>query len=264
MAIVNSRNYSKLAEDNPFDFDERVVFEEHRHLYFVDGVQVPISITGVLKKHDPAPFDAPKIITRCWRAWKRNGRKPELAEVLVDVEDDEDAIIAVQKVWTRSSELGTLLHKRFEALANEADTEDGEFEPVNHEWTKLVGALDGLGWAPVRSELSVFYTNKMGKVVAAGQIDMLAVDKDNKFVMIDLKRSSKDIGPEQTPFRPGEWTEYFKYSLQLACYSLMVEQLTGKKVESQNRYLLVVDKARAVWIKCLDLDEKAREMMESL
>lgn len=261
---VNSRNYDFLAKENAFDFDKRVFFEEERHLYFVDGVQVPISITGVLKKHDPAPFDAPAIILRCWKAWKRNGKKPELAKVLQNVETDHDAITAVKSVWNRSSELGTLLHKRFEALVNDADTDDPQFSPVNADWDQLANALAGVNWGPLRSELSVFYTNEAGKVVAAGQIDMLAVSENGDYVMIDLKRSSKQIGPAQSPFRPGEWTEYYKYSLQLACYSLMVAQLTGKQVKPENRYLLVVDSARAYWVRCLDLDAKAREMLEGL
>lgn len=260
----NSRNYSRLAEENPFDFDARIVFEEERHLYFVDGERVPISITGVLKKYDPAPFDAGAIIVRCWKAWKRNGKKPELAEALQGVETDEGAIVAVKSVWNRSSELGTLLHKRLEALVNDADTDDAEFSPVDPDWKQLAKALHGLRWAPIRSELSVFYTNDAGKVVAAGQIDCLALDENGDFVMIDLKRSSKTIGPEQTPFRPGEWTEHFRYSLQLACYSLMVEKLTGKAVKPTNRYLLVVDSTRACWVRCLDLDSKARAMLEAL
>lgn len=261
---MNSRNYELLAKENPFDFDRRIFFEEERHLYFVDDVQVPISITGVLKTHDPAPFNAPAIILRCWKAWKVNGRKPELAEVLKNVDTDEDAIAAVKGVWSRSSELGTLLHKRFEALVNDADTDDSQFAPVNLEWIRLTNALNGLKWAPLRSELSVFYTSSVGKVVAAGQIDCLAVDENGDYVMIDLKRSSKEIGPEQTPFRPGEWTEHYKYSLQLACYSLMVAQLTGKEIKPNNRYLLVVDASRAYWVKCKNLDDVARGMLEAL
>jgi hypothetical protein len=262
--MATGRNYTLLANQNTFDFDARISFDENTHIYFVDGEQVPVSVTGVLKKHDPAPFDAPKIITRCWKAWKVNGKKPELAEVLVGVQDDETAIVKVQEVWSRSSELGTLLHKRFEALMNEEPTDIPEFAPVEGDWKQLVKALKGLRWYPHRSELSVFYTNKFGKVVAAGQIDSLAVDDNDDYVMIDLKRSSKEIGPEQTPFRQGEWTEFYKYSLQLSCYSLMVAQLTGKQVKPHNRYLLVVDSSRAYWVRCLNLDDKAREMLEGL
>jgi len=262
--MATGRNYTLLANENPFDFDARISFDEDTHIYCVDGRKVPISVTGVLKKHDPAPFDAHKIIIRCWKAWKVNGKKPELAEVLVGVQDDETAIVKVQEVWSRSSELGTLLHKRFEALMNQEATETPEFAPVEGDWKQLVKALKGMRWYPHRSELSVFYTNKFGNVVAAGQIDSLAVDDNDDYVMIDLKRSSKEIGPEQTPFRQGEWTEFYKYSLQLSCYSLMVAQLTGKQVKPHNRYLLVVDSSRACWVRCLDLDGKAKEMLEAL
>lgn len=261
---MSGRNYTLLATVNPFEFDKRITFEEERHLYFVDDQQVPISITGVLKKHDPAPFDAPKIILRCWRAWKFGDKKPELAEVLRDVNDDETAIARVQSVWSRSSDLGTLLHKRLECLVNDGDTEDPEFDPVNSEWTKLMGKLQDLDWSPVRSELSVFYTNTRDAVVAAGQIDMLAIDDNDEYILIDLKRSSKDIGPQQRPFRPGEWTEYYKYSLQLSCYAVMCAQLLGKRIKPENRFLLVADAARAYWVQCLDLDSKATDMLEAL
>lgn len=261
---VSGRNYTLLASENPFDFDKRITFDEDTHVYTVDDAPVPISVTGVLKKHDPAPFDAPKIILRCWRAWKSNGKKPELAEALADVDTDEAAIVAVQNVWTRSSELGTLLHKRFEALANDADTDSDEFRAVDPDWRQLTDKLLRSKWAPVRSELSVFYTNSANRVVAAGQIDMLAIDADGRYALIDLKRSSKDIGPHQTPFRAGEWTEFYKYSLQLSCYAVMLEKLLGKKIDSENRVLLVADAARAYWVQCTDLDHVALEMLEAL
>jgi len=44
----------------------------------------------------------------------------------------------------------------------------------------------------------------------------------------------------------------------------MVAQLTGKQVKPHNRYLLVVDSSRACWVRCLDLDGKAKEMLEAL
>ena len=261
---MSGRNYTLLATENPFDFDHRIKFEEECHIYFVDDQRVPISITGVLKRHDPAPFDAPKIILRCWKAWKFGDKKPELADVLQDVNDGETAIVRVQSVWTRSSELGTLLHKRFECLVNDGDIDDPEFRPVNPEWAKLMEKLQGLDWSPLRSELSVFYTNTRDAVVAAGQIDMLAINDKDEYILIDLKRSSKDIGPQQRPFRTGEWTEYYKYSLQLSCYAVMCAQLLGKEIKPKNRFLLVADAARAQWVECIDLDSKARAMLEAL
>ena len=52
-----------LAEENQMQRDSRIVFQEEEHIYFVDGKQVPKSVTAIVHYFEPE-FDADKILAR--------------------------------------------------------------------------------------------------------------------------------------------------------------------------------------------------------
>ncbi len=64
------RNLSKLAHLHPFPREERLHFDAASHKYFLDGRQIPISVTGFLHKYSSG-FDprAALVAMRNGFAW---------------------------------------------------------------------------------------------------------------------------------------------------------------------------------------------------
>ena len=51
----------QLKERHPFPREDRVVFYEHDHLYFVDGLRVPRSVTSLLHEY-AKPFNPARAL----------------------------------------------------------------------------------------------------------------------------------------------------------------------------------------------------------
>jgi hypothetical protein len=281
MVGAHGRNCTTLAAANALQpLDDRIVFDEDTHTYHVDGVRVPTSVTSILKKVlDETPFDANLIITKNLASWRRNPRSKYNS--VVEGKDDSAAVSAIKKQWSDANRLGTKLHAVLEFYLNGelvgSELENDQETKVEWGATKMaVDSLIAMGAKPYRTELSVFWTNPEGKIVCAGQMDVLMkCDEGGELVLCDLKRTDKPLDAEAVPFGEKKCVapledeyanDHTKYSLQLACYSVMLEQTTGLKVPPANRFLLRSHPSspKSELIGCKDFDKEARQILDAL
>ena len=281
MAGAHGRNCTTLAAANALQpLDDRIVFSEDSHTYHVDGKRVPTSVTAILKKVlDETPFNADLIITKNLASWRRNPRSKYNS--VVSDKDDCAAVAAIKKQWSDANRLGTKLHAVLEHHLNGelAGSELENDQETKVEWGATRMAIDSLiamGAKPFRTELSVFWTNPEGKIVCAGQVDvLLRCEEGGEMVLLDLKRTDKSLDAENVPFGekrcldPLETeyaNEHTKYSLQLSCYSVMLEQTTGLKVPPANRFLLRSHPSspKSELSGCKDFDKEARQILDAL
>jgi hypothetical protein len=266
-----------LAARHPMEgMDGRVALEPVRHVYTVDGVEVPRSASAVVSAAIGNPFNAKLVISSNLASWKANRRSKYHA--VVHGLDDEAAAAAVEAVWTKANVLGTKLHARAEEMLNDRETpEDGE---TDVEWRALEAALNQLkakGWIPRRSELSLWYEALDGRVVCAGQMDALFDDNEGNIVVVDFKRTAHDLSPTAVPFGGVRCTgkglqhlyanDHTRYSLQTSIYAVMLEQRTGTAIDPSKRFLLQAHPEMgpcAIWTQCADLDTHARALLNAL
>jgi hypothetical protein len=132
---------------------------------------------------------------------------------------------------------------------------------------------------PVRTELCVAY-RPGGRVVSAGQIDALYVDKDGLYYILDFKRVAKHhkLDPKGKGFTPNRDTppatglgalshlpdtHFQHYSLQTSVYNLMF--LDTHNIDVADRmYLLRCHSDRPAYelVKCGDLRAEAKTILE--
>lgn len=276
MKHVHARNYTALAEKHPIDpIDEHIQFDEESHTYTVRGERVPRSATKVVSDAlADEPFDGNAIVLKNLASWRKNPAS-KYGSMIVGL-SDPDAKAKILGVWSSASVLGTKLHKRFEAAVNdETEPDDGV---TDAEWRLVheqIERIQLLGWVPRRSELSLWWeSERIGKVVCAGQLDALFTDAEGRLVMVDLKRTDHDLSPQKVPFRqkmcargPMECyyaNDFNKYSLQQSVYACMFKQRTGLEIEK--RYLLQasVGMKSAIWTECRNLDAEAVALLNAL
>ena len=224
-----------LKSQNPFPREDRVAFVEDGHAYFVDGVRVPRSVTGLV--HSFAGHFDPARAIRCLkqgRNWEE--RQAEMVEQGLGTTDDE-----IMSRWRRNGEAqskrGQLLHFHAECLLNNVQIE----EPHSPEFLQLRSiyrSLLLLGLRPYRTELCIYHCG----LRLAGQIDALFLDKDSKLVIVDWKRirELKYENPHASLLYPLDHlpdTNYWTYALQLNMYRYVLETEYGLDV---SRMLLAV------------------------
>mgnify|MGYP001186682857 CR=1 FL=1 len=269
-----SRNFDRLRQENYIaTLDDRIVFEEASHTYYVDGQKVPKSVTKFVKEVTRDDFDGTLIIERNLASWRAKPASKYFD--LIDGLDDQSATAAILEEWNGAGRIGTSLHKRMEGLLNgEEDVSDNktdtEFETLK---AFLSESLFGQELEPLRTELSVFYEQDDGTVPVAGQIDALFVDKSNEMVLIDFKRTAHDLSSGAVPFKgktcswplEGHYANDFtKYSLQQSFYAVMVEQRMGIPIPANKRFLLQVPPGgtQCNLIPCACFDEEVKQILD--
>ena len=274
---THCRNYSKLAIEFPIsEIDINIQFFEESHQYIVRGETVPRSATKIVS-HAIAeePFDSHAVILKNLSSWRSKPRS-KYGAMIRDL-SDEDATQKITALWTSANELGTKLHKRFEAhLNDDVEPDDGV---TDVEWRLLdngLSKLRQLGWVPRRTELSLWWERASdGKVVCAGQIDALFSDVQGEIVLVDLKRTDHDLSADVVPFRekacrpPLERfyaNDFIKYSLQLSIYAVMFFQRTGIEIAPDRRWLLQAHpyNESLIWTMCRCLDTESILILDSL
>lgn len=266
-----ARNYEFLRnEHNIAGLDDRIVFDEDKHAYHVDGQKVPKSVTGFVKDVSGDDFNGPLIIEKNLASWRAKTNSKYFATI--DGLNDEEAKAAILSEWNGAGRLGTALHKRMEGLLNGMpDVADNETDPEFAAARDYVAGMTGL--TPLRTELSLFYERGNGTVPCAGQADALFVDEENELVIVDFKRTDKDLTAAAKPFKgkrckaPLEGyyaNENTKYSLQQSFYSVMIEQRMGIPVPPNKRFLLKIPPGGGVCelIRCAVFDEQAKALLE--
>ena len=227
--------------------DEAVGFDPEAHAYEVEGVAVPVSVTGVVDKLFPR-FKARKTVNLYYDNWKSSG-KSKYQRIIADAASDEDAKAAILKLWrddTVARDLGTALHACIDQLLNQAPVDPEQRGLVFDELNAFECWLQTRGLTPFRTELPVFAKDDRGNApVVAGMIDALFRDAEGQFWAVDWKRTAKPFGPKEWAFRRHGHgpairlpdTKHARYSMQLALYALLLRESTGLDVA--DRRLLV-------------------------
>lgn len=179
-----------------------LIFEEGKHLYFVNGTNYP-SVSTLIKKHEtPVNFKF-------------------LAKKIADKEGKTTE--EVQESWDKIKEdactLGTNTHSY-------AENYDGIKEPENELEISVKKFLDEL---PEYYEI-VFKEIRMysREYRYAGTADLLLLDKrTNTLVIADFKTNKdlyKSYNKLLAPFQKLEQNNFNKYQFQLSYYQIMIEQ----------------------------------------
>jgi hypothetical protein len=139
-----------------------------------------------------------------------------------------------------------------------------------------MGRRDGL--VPFRTELSTVYVSeRTGRVLCAGQIDLLAIDKHGNYHIIDWKRvKPKNAITEFERAYRGKTgvssvlahlpdTKFYHHSLQASMYAVMVAQSHGWGADGRLRLLRMHhDRGTGQLVLCADLRAEAKQLLEEL
>ena len=270
------RNFTELAEKNEINM-AKIEFDEGEHKYTVEGQEVPISATAVKKKvFAEKEFDALGVISKYLHKWRSNSSSKY--HHVVRGKTDEEAAKTLLDLWGSANVLGTKLHFRLEGHLNGTDVPDDGKTDV--EWRVLKTFADELFKAdkskPLRTELSVCWRDEeTGRFSCAGQIDLLALNEDGEYVMIDLKRTDKNLEEDERTFGYADpngpmagfgVNDFHKYSFQQSLYCVMLEQCAGIVVAPNERYLLQAhpNLKTAKKIRCACYDEQAKAALRAL
>lgn len=278
MAVVpRGRNATALAEANAYDFDARISFVEESHRYYIDGV--PFSGPSVTRIKDDAfggnNFDPDAVIAEHFEGWKKkaergvNAKYPNLIRGL----DDEAAIAAIKRSWKDANELGTLLHAQAELYLNDVPVVGDD--RVKKEFEQFLMFMRTFAvLKPIRTELSLYYTDADGNVVAVGQLDALFQDPTTKeLCIVDFKRTDKKLTANEKAFRgktgvgllaDTQATDFYKYSLQQSLYSVMFEQRTGVAIKRMFLLALHPSASEFKLALCADMRGVAKQLLDGL
>lgn len=187
-----------------------LVFEEGKHLYFVNGSHFP-SVSSLIKKHETyVDFDS---ISKAVAIRDNKSQKQ------------------VQKEWTKIKDdacaLGTETH-------NYAEFYDGTQEPKNDLQRAAKKFFDEL--PPYYEIISKEIRMYSREYKYAGTADLLLLDtRTNSLVIADFK-TNKDLWKSyqmlQPPFEHLEQNNFNKYQFQLSYYQIILEQ-TGYDVSNR-------------------------------
>lgn len=255
--------------------DDRIRFEEQGHRYYwkrSDGTwaRVPRSVSTLLNRVFPV-FDAQSVISRCFESWRRSGK---YADIMMQHSDRAEAEAAIQAEWGRNRDKGTRLHAALEVHIN-VNGLHGEWAPCGEAYEGFEPEIRQFStWASehpytaIRTELSVVWTRD-DTAVCAGQIDFLGQTADGEYVMIDWKRVSHPLGPDERvfgtalePYCDIPNSSYHKYSMQQSLYAEMLMQSHGYDV-GDNLYLLRLHPScdNAQFVRCVNYRDVARELL---
>ena len=247
-----------LAIRNPFPREDRILFNETEHVYTVDGVQVPRSVTGLVHKFVES-FDPRDAIEAM-----QNGARWEVKRQLYT--NDAGELLTPDEIvckWARNGEVqrarGQLLHFHAEQFLNGCALEPPP-SPEFRQFLAIHSSLLGEGLRIYRTELSVFHCG----LHLAGQIDLLCLDASGAFVVVDWKRCKQirydACQPMKEPLGHLPDCNFYTYSLQLNLYAYILSTEYGMPVN--NMLLGIVhpdkDKGQLLSVPCL------REEVESI
>ena len=165
-----------LKKANPFPSDEQIHFDEESHTYRVNGVVVPLSVTGLIHRYVRV-FD-PSAAIQNMRA---ETRQTYSDRGLVTEED-------IIRTWNENGKVqrsrGTLMHFHIEQYLNGCVIES----PCTLEFEQFLALHEQViqdNQIPFRTELSVYSKS----LSIAGQIDAVFKKADGTFALWDWKRS---------------------------------------------------------------------------
>jgi len=215
-----------LKRRNPIAREERISFDEITHTYTVDGVVVPVSVTGLIHQfcEDFEPTAAiEQMKARDWDV-KQEAYRKEDGDVMTDEE--------IAATWRNNGEVQRsrcqLLHYHAEQFLNGCTIE----EPSSPEFQQFLEIHHALieHFSIFRTEVSVFHCG----MKLAGQIDCLCRDNEGNLVIWDWKRSKRIVTDCMRQMKPPLQhladCNLSHYSIQLNIYRYILESEYGYRV----------------------------------
>ena len=242
-----------------------IEFDEGPHLYYVTlpkandesgepkKVVSPFSSTGLLKSCF-SQFDAREAVDKWYNMWKAKASSKYnemIWDVLKNDGTEEDAKQHILKSWqengAEAAAAGTQMHHlcEFLVLGKQLDTWMPELN-LFYDWWERVARPNG--WKVAGAEVPIFYetdpncpqTPGPPLVVVSGMIDLLLIDEEGNYVMVDYKRTNPEPkrpdgplrllgqsdpqsrfppGPAHGPFYRLEDNDWGKYTAQANIYA---------------------------------------------
>lgn len=241
-AHCHPRSPKYLGHKHAHPRDQRIVFVEEPHLYFIDGSCENVISVSTLVKCFFHGFDAKRqsLSTFNSKTFQETHHRP--SHDLHGCKTAED----IERRWAWWRDLGTLLHANIESYFNQEKSIDvheenqkpfSQFLQLFEEESTAWIAPD---WTPYRTEWAIFDEETR----VAGQIDCCAMvnPETRRVVLLDWKRvksiPDRDIGAFQgrpVQFGKGvcsdlEACKFREYALQLNLYKYILEKNYGFRV----------------------------------
>ena len=246
-----------LAKKNFHSRDERIVFDEGPHIYYIDGSSEGyISCTTWNHSHFEH-FNADLIISNMMKSqkWPQNkyyGKTADEIKALWDKNRDEAA------------DAGTKMHFDIECYYNKIHVEN---DSVEYSYFKKFEADYGDKLVPYRTEWTVFHE----ELKIAGSIDMVYENENGDLLIYDWKRCKEIMktngfnkwgNKECISHLPD--TNYWHYCLQLNTYKAILEEKYGKKVIELYLVCLHPENKNKNYqrIKVVDLQDEVKELFK--
>jgi len=109
-----------LSKKHRHERDERIVFDEGPHIYYVDGKKTDISVTGWVHSHFPH-FDADKIIDKMMKS-KKWPQSKYFGKTKIQIKEQW------KQNGKEASDAGTKLHLDIENFYNGLDVQNDSIE----------------------------------------------------------------------------------------------------------------------------------------
>ena len=253
--------WQHLSRINHHPRDDRIVFHEPTHKYYIDGsCEGNLSCTGFIHEFF-GHFNPKEIIAKMrknpikWAQSKYYGKTDE--EIIKEWNDNGKA----------ASEAGTAMHLAIEQFLHGSPEEIAPetFDSIEWKYFKKFWDTFGSDLEPYRSEWEVWTSSD---IKLCGSIDMVFRRKsDGKFVIYDWKRS-KEIKAEN-PFGNGlapldhlPDCNYWHYTMQLNIYKWILEKYYGLEVDGLYLVILHPDNPSYRRMELNILDEEVEDMIE--
>ncbi|CAH6421395.1 Hypothetical protein POVR2_LOCUS375 [uncultured virus] len=242
--------------------EHAIEFDEERHKYSIDGVEMKCSVTELIHHFFPA-FDSESAAKLTLAGRKRE----QYRSILQDVDPtSQEARDLVKAEWKRGCDeaavAGTGMHKSIEEYYDTGKKPD----PMTKEFS-MFEAFDKhtrqLGYVPLASEKTVFDLS----MSLAGSVDMLYIRKsdiDSKPIrvwMVDWKRS-KEIKTQgfrdergYPPFNGLQNCNLQHYTGQLNLYKFLLEKNHGFIIERMTLVILHPNQPEYLAIDVADIQE---------
>lgn len=259
---MSEANLTYLSKENPHKRDERIVFQDEGHRYYIDGKTGKYTSVTTLVHKQFSKFDADDIIDKMMKStkWSKNkyfGQTKEEIKKLWDDNRDEAATA------------GTKMHLDIEYYYNNCPRENDsvEYQYFKNflEWSEQLTGDNKL--IPFRTEWTVFDED----LKLAGSIDMCFKKGDGTIAIYDWKRS-KEI-------KKSSWyvkfshnkiishipdLNFWHYSLQLNIYKTILERKYGLKVSDMYLVCLHPNHGNYQRIKVNNMPDETEALCNSL
>jgi hypothetical protein len=254
------KSWQHLSRINHHSRDDRIIFVEETHKYYVDGsCEGNLSCTGFI--HEFFGHFDPKAIINKMR------KSPKWPQSKYYGKTDKEIMDEWNENGRQASEAGTAMHLAIEQFLHGSEEHIKPEIKETPEWNYFMNFWKDHGHdlEPYRSEWEVWTSSD---IKLCGSIDMVFRRKsDGKYVIYDWKRSKeiKSENPFGTGLSPLEHlpdTNYWHYTLQLNVYKWILEKYYGMQIGDLYLVIMHPDNSNYRRMRLNILEDEVEDMIE--